>query len=122
MIQNQLYKRGANCRDIAVSLKELGDFESKKEATHASILQAIKEEKLQKNDVFMNVRMAQALDNENDTNWKEVKGMKEQRDNKGDQECHYIINGSFRFNKSFPRSALKPQVYRSPDKDDSGHS
>merc|ERR1712223_2114067 len=77
MIQNQLYKRGANCRDIAVSLKELGDFESKKEATHASILQAIKEEKLQKNDVFMNVRMAQALDNENDTNWKEVKGMKD---------------------------------------------
>merc|ERR1711936_312784 len=35
------------------------------------------EEKLQKNDVFMNVRMAQALDNENDTNWKEVKGMKD---------------------------------------------
>merc|ERR1712223_932986 len=77
MIQNQLYKRGANCRDIAVSLKELGDFESKKEATHGNIINALKEDKLQKNDVFMNVRMAQALDNENDTNWKEVKGMKD---------------------------------------------
>merc|ERR1719414_176277 len=77
MIENQLYKRGAATRDIAHSLKELGDFESKKEQVHENIKNALKEDKLQKNDVFMNVRMAQALDNENDTNWKEVKGMKD---------------------------------------------
>merc|ERR1719270_3129676 len=77
MIENQLYKRGAATRDIAHSLKELGDFESKKDQVHENIKNALKEDKLQKNDVFMNVRMAQALDNENDTNWKEVKGMKD---------------------------------------------
>ena len=77
MIENQLYKRGANCRDIANSLKELGDFESKKEAVHEGIIKAMKEEKLKKEDVFMNVRMAQALDNENEVTWKEVKGMKD---------------------------------------------
>ena len=77
MIENQLYKRGAACRDIANALIQLGDFESKKEVTHGSIIKALKEEKLKKEDVFMNVRMAQALDNENEPSWKEVKGMKD---------------------------------------------
>ena len=77
MIENQLYKRGANCRDIANALKELGDFESKKEEVHGKITKALSEDKLKKEDVFLNVRMCQALDNENDSNWKEVKGMKD---------------------------------------------
>ena len=77
MIENQLYKRGATTRDIAASLKELGDFETKKAGVHEGIIKALKEDKLKKEDVFMNVRMAQAIDNENDSNWKEVKGMKD---------------------------------------------
>ena len=77
MIENQLYKRGASTRDIANALKELGDFETKKEAVHDAIVKSLNEDKLQKNDVFMNVRMAQALDNENEVTWKEVKGMKD---------------------------------------------
>ena len=77
MIENQLYKRGAQTRDIANALKDLGDFESKKEAVHAGITNALKEEKLKKEDVFMNVRMAQAIDNENEPGWKDVKGMKD---------------------------------------------
>lgn len=77
MIENQLYKRGANCRDIAQALKDLGDFESKKEEVHGRIIKSLNEEKLKKEDVAMSVRMAQALDNENDSGWKEVKGMKD---------------------------------------------
>ena len=77
MIENQLYKRGASTRDIANALKELGDFETKKEAVHDAIVKSLNEDKLQKNDVFMNVRMALAIENENDTNWKEVKAMKD---------------------------------------------
>ena len=77
MIENQLYKRGASTRDIAQCLKDLGDFETKKEAFHSSIVKALHEDKLQKQDVFMNVRMALAIQNENDTNWKEVKAMKD---------------------------------------------
>ena len=77
MIENQLYKRGANCRDIAQALKDLGDFESKKEEVHGRIIKSLNEDKLKKEDVAMSVRMAQALDNENDSGWKEVKGMKD---------------------------------------------
>ena len=77
MIENQLSKRGANCRDIANALKGLGDFETKKEEVHGNIIKALNEEKLKKEDVFGYVRMAQALDNENDSNWKQVKEMKD---------------------------------------------
>lgn len=77
MIENQLSKRGANSRDIANALKNLGDFETKRDEVTSRISKAIKEEKLKKEDVFGNVRMAQALDNENDTAWKEVKNMKD---------------------------------------------
>ena len=77
MIENQLAKRGAHCRDIAKALYDLGDFKSKKEEVHGTIIKALNEEKLKKEDVFGYVRMAQALDNENDSNWKEVKEMKD---------------------------------------------
>merc|ERR1712036_154789 len=77
MIENQLYKRGASTRDIANALKDLGDFETKKETVHEALVKALNEERLKKEDVFMNVRMALAIENENDTNWKEVKAMKD---------------------------------------------
>lgn len=38
---------------------------------------ALDEERLKRDDVFNNVRMAQALENENEPSWKEVRMMKD---------------------------------------------
>jgi len=77
MIENQLAKRGAQSRHIADALKNLGDFENKRAEMTEKLKKAINEEKLKKDDVFLNVRMCQALDNENEPTWKEVKNMKD---------------------------------------------
>ena len=77
MIENQLSKRGAQSRHIADALRKLGDFDKKRADITEKLKKAISEEKLKKEDVFLNVRMVQALDNENEPTWKEVKQMKD---------------------------------------------
>lgn len=77
MIENQLSKKGAQSRFIADALKHLGDFDAKRDEVIASITNAFSEEKLKRDDVFLNVRMTQAIDNENEPTWKEVKNMKD---------------------------------------------
>merc|ERR1719232_297006 len=76
MIENQLAKRGAQSRHIADALKKLAGFDKRTEAVD-KVKKVIVEEKLKKDDVFMNVRMVSALENENEPTWKEVKTMKE---------------------------------------------
>jgi hypothetical protein len=77
MIENQLSKKGAQSRFIADALKHLGDFEAKKEDVIASITKAFSEDKLKRDDVFLTVRMCQAIESENEPTWKEVKTMKD---------------------------------------------
>jgi len=49
----------------------------KQKSNFVLISRALSEEKLKRDDVFNNVRMAQALENENEPSWKEVRMMKE---------------------------------------------
>ena len=77
MIMNQLSKKGAQSRFIADALKHLADYEAKRETVLANLTKAFDEEKLGRDDVFLNVRMTQAIENENEPTWKDVKNMKD---------------------------------------------
>ena len=77
MIENQLSKKGAQSRFISDALKHLADFEHNREKVIGALQAAFGEDKLNRDDVFLSVRMAQAIDNENEPTWKDVKNMKE---------------------------------------------
>ena len=77
MIENQLSKKGAQSRFTADALKHLADYEAKREDVISALTNAFAQEKLTRDDVFLNVRMTQAIDNENEPTWKDVKNMKD---------------------------------------------
>ena len=77
MIMNQLSKKGAQSRFIADALKHLADYDAKRAGVLEALTKAFDEEKLGRNDVFLNVRMCQAIENENEPTWKDVKNMKD---------------------------------------------
>lgn len=78
MIKSTLMKKGANPAHVAGSLKNLGQLtpETKAECIE-NILKAWEEPKMGKLDVNLTVRVHQALDNENEPSWAEVKQMKD---------------------------------------------
>merc|ERR1719225_1063779 len=77
MIENQLSKKGAQSRFISTALMHLANFEGKRASTVESIKKAFEDDKITRDDVFLNVRMAQGIENENEPTWKEVKNMKD---------------------------------------------
>jgi len=77
MIENQLSKKGAQSRFISDALKHLADYEKDREKVISALQAAFSEDKLNRDDVFLSVRMAQAIENENEPTWKDVKNMKE---------------------------------------------
>jgi len=78
MILSTLAKKGAQTFHLAQSMKNLGALkEETKAATKEAILKAWENPKITKNDVMVPVRMHQALDNENDPAWAEVKALKD---------------------------------------------
>jgi len=78
MIYSTLAKKGANMEHVAASMKNLGAIEAeKKEDCKQKILEAWANPKFTKNDVMVPVRLHQALDNENEPAWAEVKNLKE---------------------------------------------
>merc|ERR1719225_597129 len=77
MIENQLSKKGAQSRFISTALMPLANFEGKRASTVESIKKAFEDDKITRDDVFLNVRMAQGIENENEPTWKEVKNMKD---------------------------------------------
>merc|ERR1719339_536845 len=78
MIYSTLAKKGANPEYVAQSMKNLGQLsEDHKEDCKAKILKSWENPKITKNDVMVPVRMHQALDNENEPGWAEVKSLKD---------------------------------------------
>ena len=77
MIQNQLSKRGAQNRYISDALKKLVDTAKVKTETIEKLGKGFVEEKMKREDVQAVVRMHQAIENENEPTWKEVKAMKD---------------------------------------------
>lgn len=78
MIYSTLAKKGANPEHVAQSMKNLGQLsEENKEDCKAKILKSWENPKIMKNDVMVPVRMHQALDNENEPGWAEVKSLKD---------------------------------------------
>merc|ERR1719153_1761993 len=63
---------------VAQAMKNLGALSDEtKEATKENILKSWENPKITKNDVMVPVRMHQALDNENEPGWAEVKSLKD---------------------------------------------
>jgi len=78
MILSTLAKKGANPFHLAQSMKNLGALkEEVKAGVKEAILKAWDNPKITKNDVMVPVRMHQALDNENEPGWAEVKQLKD---------------------------------------------
>ena len=77
MIENQLSKKGAQTRFISEALKHLADYEARRADSVAKLTEAFASDKLIRDDVFLGVRMTQAIDNENEPTWKDVKNMKD---------------------------------------------
>lgn len=78
MIYSTLAKKGANPEHVAQSMKNLGQLsDDNKEDCKAKILKSWENPKIMKNDVMVPVRMHQALDNENEPGWAEVKSLKD---------------------------------------------
>ena len=78
MILSTLAKKGANPFHLAQSMKNLGMLkEETKAACKEAILKAWDNPKITKQDVMVPVRMHQALDNENEPGWVEVKQLKD---------------------------------------------
>jgi len=78
MIYSTLAKKGADPRHVAAAMKNLGSLsDDTKEACKESILKSWENPKIAKNDVMVPVRMHQALDNENEPGWAEVKALKD---------------------------------------------
>ena len=77
MILSTLAKKGANPFHLAQSMKSLGMLkDDTKAACKEAILKAWDNPKITKQDVMVPVRMHQALDNENEPGWVEVKQLK----------------------------------------------
>jgi len=78
MILSTLAKKGANPFHLAQSMKNLGALKDEvKAGVKEAILKAWDNPKITKNDVMVPVRMHQALDNENEPGWAEVKQLKD---------------------------------------------
>merc|ERR1719219_226768 len=78
MILSTLAKKGANPFHLAQSMKNLGALKDEvKAGVKEAILKAWENPKITKNDVMVPVRMHQALDNENEPGWAEVKQLKD---------------------------------------------
>merc|ERR1712227_1139440 len=78
MILSSLAKKGASPMHVAQSMKNLGALKDEtKAAVKEAILKAWDNPKITKNDVMVPVRMHQALDNENEPGWGEVKSLKD---------------------------------------------
>jgi len=78
MIYSTLAKKGANPMHVAQAMKNLGSLSDEtKEECKAAILKNWENPKITKNDVMVPVRMHQALDNENEPGWTEVKNLKD---------------------------------------------
>merc|ERR1719367_2725980 len=78
MILSTLAKKGANPFHLAQSMKSLGMLkDDTKAACKEAILKAWDNPKITKQDVMVPVRMHQALDNENEPGWVEVKQLKD---------------------------------------------
>jgi len=78
MILSTLAKKGANPFHLAQSMKNLGALKDDVRASvKESILKSWDNPKITKNDVMIPVRMHQALDNENEPGWAEVKQLKD---------------------------------------------
>jgi len=78
MIYSTLAKKGANSEHVAQAMKNLGQLsDDKKQACKDSILKSWENPKFSKLDVMVPVRMHQALDNENEPGWAEVKALKD---------------------------------------------
>eukprot|EP00091_Calanus_sinicus_P012385 TRINITY_DN2794_c0_g1_i8.p1 TRINITY_DN2794_c0_g1~~TRINITY_DN2794_c0_g1_i8.p1 ORF type:complete len:1021 (-),score=324.23 TRINITY_DN2794_c0_g1_i8:613-3675(-) len=78
MIYSTLAKKGANPEHVAQSMKNLGQLSDDHKADcKAKILKSWENPKITKNDVMVPVRMHQALDNENEPGWAEVKSLKD---------------------------------------------
>merc|ERR1719422_1002398 len=78
MIYSTLAKKGANPAHVAQAMKNLGSLSDEtKQDCKDKILKAWDNPKITKNDVMVPVRMHQALDNENEPGWAEVKSLKD---------------------------------------------
>merc|ERR1719427_581718 len=78
MIYSTLAKKAANPMHVAAAMKNLGSLSDEtKAACKESILKSWENPKIAKNDVMVPVRMHQALDNENEPGWAEVKALKD---------------------------------------------
>eukprot|EP00095_Tigriopus_kingsejongensis_P004187 maker-scaffold47_size466558-snap-gene-3.44 protein:Tk04187 transcript:maker-scaffold47_size466558-snap-gene-3.44-mRNA-1 annotation:"---NA---" len=77
MVQSQLLRRGAQGRHVAEVLSATVGESISKAKQRSDFANCTQDEKLKKNDVLNSVRITQALDNENEPTWKEVKQMKD---------------------------------------------
>jgi len=78
MIYSTLAKKGANPMHVAQAMKNLGSLSDEtKQDCKDKILKNWENTKITKNDVMVPVRMHQALDNENEPGWAEVKSLKD---------------------------------------------
>jgi len=78
MILSTLGKKGANPFHVAQAMKNLGQLKDEvKAACKDAILKNWENPKISKLDVMVPVRMHQALDNENEPGWAEVKALKD---------------------------------------------
>jgi len=78
MIYSTLAKKGANPMHVAQAMKNLGTLSDEtKQDCKDKILKSWENPKITKNDVMVPVRMHQALDNENEPGWAEVKALKD---------------------------------------------
>jgi len=78
MVYSTLAKKGANPMHVAAAMKNLGSLsDDTKQDCKDKILKSWENAKITKNDVMVPVRMHQALDNENEPGWAEVKALKD---------------------------------------------
>jgi len=78
MVYSTLAKKGANPMHVAAAMKNLGSLsDDTKQDCKDKILKSWENAKITKNDIMVPVRMHQALDNENEPGWAEVKALKD---------------------------------------------
>jgi len=78
MVYSTLAKKGANPMHVAAAMKNLGSLsDDTKQDCKDKILKSWENAKITKLDVMVPVRMHQALDNENEPGWAEVKALKD---------------------------------------------
>ena len=77
IVQSQLVRRGAKPEHVAEVLKTAVGDQATKAKQSRDLRPSTAEEKLKKPDVVTSVRLVEALENENEPSWKEVKQMKD---------------------------------------------